>query len=77
MAHPTPVEKMNYEAAYAELEQIVGALEQNQPSLEEALASFERGEALAARCAALLDQAELKVRQLTKSELVEPDSEEA
>jgi exodeoxyribonuclease VII small subunit len=77
MAHPTPIEKMNYEAAYAELDEIVNTLEQNQPALEEALALFERGEALAARCAALLDQAELKVRQLTKTELAGPEVDEA
>jgi exodeoxyribonuclease VII small subunit len=68
MAHPTLIEKMNYEAAYAELEEIVNTLEQNQPALEEALALFERGEALAARCAALLDQAELKVKQLSAAQ---------
>ena len=39
-------------------------------TLEESLALFERGQALAARCNAHLDQAELKVRQLSPEGIV-------
>jgi exodeoxyribonuclease VII small subunit len=59
---------LSYEQAFAELEEIVDGLESNQKSLEEAMALFERGQALAQHCANLLDQAELRVRQLSQSE---------
>ncbi|MFM8320822.1 MAG: exodeoxyribonuclease VII small subunit [Chloroflexota bacterium] len=68
---PAPIEQLTYEAAYAELEEIVSALEGDGRSLETALALYERGQALARRCAALLDQAELKVRQLSGDTLIE------
>ena len=64
-----PVEELTYEQAVAELEAITRQLEENPPDLEETLALFERGQALVRRCAALLDQAELKVRQLSGEEL--------
>jgi exodeoxyribonuclease VII small subunit len=38
--------------------------------LEESLALFERGQVLAAHCSAQLDQAELKLRQLTPEGIV-------
>ena len=41
---------LSYEAARDELIQVVGRLEQGGVSLEESLALWERGEALAARC---------------------------
>ena len=61
----TPIDKMTYEQAFAELETIVAALETNQKPLEEAMALFERGQALAHHCSALLDRAEIKVHLLT------------
>jgi exodeoxyribonuclease VII small subunit len=64
-----PVEELTYEQALAELEEITRQLEETPPALEETLALFERGQALARRCAGLLDQAELKVRQLSGEEL--------
>jgi exodeoxyribonuclease VII small subunit len=65
----TPVEKLSYEQAFAELEEIIRTLESEPPALEETLALYERGQALAQRCTALLDGAELKVRQLSGEEL--------
>ncbi|MCL4559433.1 MAG: exodeoxyribonuclease VII small subunit [Chloroflexi bacterium] len=69
MSANPPIEEMNYEQAYAELESIVASLETSQRPLEEAMALFERGQALAARCATLLDKAELKIRQLSGEDL--------
>ncbi len=43
-------EELSYEAARAELEDVVRRLEAGGLSLEESLALWERGEALAARC---------------------------
>ncbi len=68
---PKPVENLDYEAAFSELETIVDSLENEQRSLEESMALFERGQALVKRCAELLDKAELKVKQLSGSELTD------
>ncbi len=70
------IQSFSYEQAFAELEEIVYGLETNQKTLEEAIALFERGQALARHCAALLDQAELKVRTLSEK-VEEPASVEA
>ncbi len=65
----TPPEALSYEQALAELEQIITALENGKTSLQESLALFERGQALAQRCAGLLEETELRVRQLTGEEI--------
>lgn len=65
MASKKPVEQLNYEEAFDELGSVVEALEANQSPLEEAVALYERGQALAQRCTALLEQAELKVQSLS------------
>jgi exodeoxyribonuclease VII small subunit len=59
---------MKYEQAFAELEEIVSALETNQKTLDEAMDLFERGQALAQHCAELLERAELRVRQLSQED---------
>jgi exodeoxyribonuclease VII small subunit len=56
---------LTYEQAFQELEAVVRQLEAGEGSLEEALALFERGQLLAARCSELLGVAELKLQQLT------------
>jgi len=66
---PTEIEKLSYEQAFEELETIVTALENEQPTLDEATALFERGQALMQHCAKLLEQAELKVRKLSQDDL--------
>lgn len=69
MAKTKPtVESLSYEQAFQELEEVVSALEAGQPNLEDALALFERGQALAKRCANLLDVAEVRVKRLSESE---------
>ncbi|MEJ1090981.1 exodeoxyribonuclease VII small subunit [Microbacterium istanbulense] len=52
MTAPTdvPVESLSFEAARDELVRVVAELEQGAPTLEQSLALWERGEALAARC---------------------------
>lgn len=66
-----PIDSLTYEQALAELETLVGSLESEQQTLTEAIALFERGQALAQHCVSLLDQAELKVQQLTSSGLTD------
>jgi len=62
------VDKLNYEQAFGELETVVERLGTGDLPLEEALALFEKGQALATRCSELLEQAELKLRQLVPDE---------
>ena len=52
MTAPTdvPVESLSFEAARDELVRVVAELEQGAPTLEQSLALWERGEAIAARC---------------------------
>lgn len=64
MSGPKPIEEMTYEETFAELQAVVTALEGEGRPLDESIAYYERGQALARRCAALLEKAELKVRQL-------------
>lgn len=61
-------EKLSFEEAFEQLEQLVETLEAGELSLEESLATFERGQALAERCGQLLQKAELKLRELTTDE---------
>ena len=68
---PKPVENLDFEAAFSELQTIVDSLENEQRSLEESMSLFERGQALVKRCAELLDKAELKVKQLSGGELTD------
>jgi exodeoxyribonuclease VII small subunit len=57
-------EALSFEQAFQELENLVGQLEDGSLTLDESLALFERGQALAARCQQLLEAAELKVQAL-------------
>jgi exodeoxyribonuclease VII small subunit len=68
-----PVEKLSYEAALSELEALVLDLESDEHALEDALAMFERGQALAQHCAQLLENAELKIQELSGEELTDFD----
>ena len=54
-----------FEAALAELEQIVEALERGGPDLTQALAGYGRGVALLGHCQGILDGAERSVALLT------------
>jgi len=65
-----PVEELTFEEAFTELEETVRKLEAGGLTLEESLALYERGQALAARCNTQLDAAQLRIVQLT------PDGEE-
>jgi exodeoxyribonuclease VII small subunit len=69
-----PIDKLTYEQAYVELEEVVSALETGEQSLDKALALFERGQGLTKHCAKLLDKAELKIQKLS-GESLEPFEE--
>ncbi|WP_062461654.1 exodeoxyribonuclease VII small subunit [Demequina soli] len=58
-----PVDDLSYEDARDELIAIVARLEAGSATLDESLGLWERGEALAARCQALLDGARDRIVQ--------------
>ena len=70
-----PIEELSYEEALAELESVVESLEGEQSPLEDAMKLFERGQALAAHCSALLESAQLKVQRLA-GDMVTPFEED-
>ena len=61
MPSPTDVSELSYEQARDELVQVVGELEQGSATLEQSLALWERGEALAARCEEWLNGAKARL----------------
>ncbi|HNB51452.1 MAG TPA: exodeoxyribonuclease VII small subunit [Anaerolineales bacterium] len=65
----SPLDSLSYEQAFAELQAIVARLESDDQPLEQSITLFERGQQLAQHCATLLDQAELRVQQLTEADL--------
>ncbi len=58
------IEGLTFERAFKELEECVTKLESGELPLEDSLALYERGQALAAYCGKLLDEAELKIEEL-------------
>jgi exodeoxyribonuclease VII small subunit len=58
------VDALTFDEALAELQRTVAELEEGGLPLERTLELYERGAALHARCAALLDEAELRIRRL-------------
>lgn len=63
-ADTSDVAHLSYEQAVQELVNIVGRLEAGQTSLEESLALWERGEALAQRCETWLSGAQQRLDQV-------------
>jgi len=64
-------EEMTYEEAFQELKDLVERLESQDLQLEEGLTLFERGQSLAKRCEQLLEEAEIKIKQIMVSDLGE------
>ncbi len=70
-------EKMGFEQKLARLEEVVKALENSATSLDDSLKLFEEGVSLVRDCSSLLDNAEKRVKVLTRDqssgEVVEAD----
>jgi len=66
----------SFEAAIAELESIVAAMERDDLPLEQALASYQRGIDLLRRCQGTLDSAEQRVKVLEQGLLREMNTGE-
>ena len=68
MTEQPDVETLTFEQAFAQLEQVVVRLEDGDLPLDAALSLAARGQRLAARCAQVLEQAELRVRQIGETD---------
>jgi exodeoxyribonuclease VII small subunit len=55
----------SFEKLFSELEETVAKLEAGDLALDESLALFQRGTELAKLCAVMLDEAELRVKELS------------
>lgn len=62
---PDPVDALSYEQCRDELIAIVSKLEAGAATLDESMALWERGEALAKRCEQLLDGAQRTIEATT------------
>lgn len=67
-----PGQVAKFEQSLDELEQLVAKMEQGDLGLDDSLKSFERGISLYRECQTALEQAELRVKQLTDP--TDPDS---
>ncbi|WP_417242072.1 exodeoxyribonuclease VII small subunit [Celeribacter sp.] len=61
----TAVDQMSFEAAMAELDQVVGKLERGDVALEDSIALYERGAKLKAHCETKLKDAAEKVDRIS------------
>nr|WP_146909076.1 exodeoxyribonuclease VII small subunit [Arenimonas daejeonensis] len=69
---PPPSPVAQFETSLDELELLVQKMEKGDLSLDDSLAAYERGVGLYRQCQSALEQAELRVRQL--SDPADPDS---
>eukprot|EP00435_Cladocopium_sp_Y103_P077096 s1_g835.t1 len=74
---PADIAKMSFEAALAELEEIVRQLESGEAELEKSIELYERGNLLKAHCEARLQSAQAKVEKITLSATGEVGAEPA
>jgi len=58
------LENLSFEETLAELEAVVEKLESGTLALDQTVALYQRGRALATRCQQLLDAVELRIQQL-------------
>lgn len=65
------VQALSFEEAFKELEALVEQMEEGNLPLDETLRLFERGTLLSRHCQALLEKAELRLKQLSEG----PDGE--
>ena len=59
------IETMSFEAALAELEQIVRSLEQGQAPLDESIELYQRGDRLKRHCEARLKAAQARIEKIS------------
>lgn len=64
MIDQTEIEKLSFESAMAQLEQIISQLEAGNVELAQSITIYERGELLKKHCNNLLNQAALKIEKI-------------
>ena len=64
MAEKKDVEKMEFEEALKELEDIVKVLEEGKSTLKDSVDLYERGIVLKKRCDQILEETQLKINQI-------------
>jgi len=69
--NPTSDDKLTFEQAMAELDELVSRMEDGELSLDDSLKAFERGVMLTRKCQEALSQAELRVKTLTDADTLE------
>lgn len=74
--HDSTIAELAFEEAYERLEDVLSRLQMGNLSLNDSLAAFEEGMALAAHCQALLDAAELRVEQLERATPASDDEDD-
>ena len=62
-----PLQKMTFEDAMKELENLVDALDKGDVSLDEAIAAYDRGSQLKDHCQKKLNEAKMKVETIQSS----------
>jgi len=67
MTQSKSIEKMSFEQALAELEEIVRKIDTGQENLADAVESFERGVLLKKHCESMLKAAKLKIEKITNT----------
>jgi exodeoxyribonuclease VII small subunit len=65
---PADIAGLSFEAALAELEQLVKQLEDGKAKLDDAIGAYERGTLLRRHCEAKLQEAQLKIERVTQTE---------
>lgn len=58
--------RLTFEESFARLQEVVTKLSEGNLTLQEALSAYEEGMSLAERCAKMLDDAELRVKQVSE-----------
>ncbi len=74
---PGDIQKLSFEAALAELEKIVGDLEQGSNKLDQAIDAYSRGTALKKHCEAKLRDAKERIEKISVGADGEATSEPA
>ena len=67
MTQSKAIEKMSFESALTELEEIVRKIDTGQEDLANAVESFERGVLLKKHCESMLKKAKLKIEKITNA----------
>lgn len=68
-----PENKETFETVYKRLDEIVSRMEKESPDLETALKAFEEGKKAADQCRKMLEEAELKLKDLRLADESEQD----